>query len=252
MENSKIEWTDHTFNGWIGCQEVSPACGGGFGEEFGAECYARHQQDTRYHNVQWGPHGERRRTSAENWKKPLRWAREARGFNALGHRPRVFAFSLADWLDNKVPQAWRVGFAALIAATPELDWLSLTKRIENYAKLAPWSETPENVWLGTTAENQEYFDRRWPILQAIPARVRFISCEPMIGPLTNLGEPPYPDWIICGGQDGPRAKEFGDFPQHARDLRDLCAAKGIAFFMKQMTKKAPIPDDLLVRQFPER
>ena len=153
MENSKIEWTTHTFNPWIGCQHVSPGCGGG---ENGAPCYAETLMDTRYHKVQWGPHGERRRTSAENWKKPLRWAKAERG---SGERPRVFCASLADWLDNKAPREWRVDLAALIAATPELDWLLLTKRIENYRRLAPWKETPPNVWLGVTAENQEYYDR---------------------------------------------------------------------------------------------
>ena len=168
MKDSKIEWTTHTFNPWIGCQEVSPGCGGG---EHGAPCYAKTMMDTRYRKVQWGPHGDRLRTSEANWKQPPRWARAARG---SGERPRVFCASLADWLDNKAPQEWRVDLAALIGATPELDWLLLTKRPENYKKLAPWKETPLNVWLGVTGENQEYYDRRWKILQVIPARVRFI------------------------------------------------------------------------------
>src|SRR6201984_1780832 len=109
-------------------------------------------RDTRYRKVQWGPHGDRLRTSDANWKQPSRWAKAARG---SGERPRIFCASLADWLDNKAPQEWRVDFAALIAATPELDWLLLTKRPENYNKLAPWKETPPNVWLGVTGENQE-------------------------------------------------------------------------------------------------
>jgi protein gp37 len=87
--------------------------------------------------VQWGPHGDRLRTSEANWKQPPRWAKAARG---TGERPRVFCASLADWLDNKAPQEWRVDLAALIATTPELDWLLLTKRPENYKKLAPWKE----------------------------------------------------------------------------------------------------------------
>src|SRR5437879_11041780 len=100
-----------------------------------------------------------------------------------------FLRSLADWLDNKAPQEWRVDLAALIAATPELDWLLLTKRPENYKKLAPWKETPPNVWLGVTGENQKYYDRRWKILQVIPARVRYISYVPALGPLTDIGSP---------------------------------------------------------------
>jgi protein gp37 len=127
--------------------------------------------DTRYRKVQWGPHGDRLRTSEANWKQPPRWAKAARG---SGERPRVFCASLADWLDNKAPQEWRVDLAELIAATPELDWLLLTKRPETYKKLAPWKETPPNVWLGVTGENQEYYDRRWKIKgEETPAAVRF-------------------------------------------------------------------------------
>jgi protein gp37 len=202
--------------------------------------------DLRYHKVQWGPHGTRIRTSEENWKKPRRWAKAARG---SGERPRVFCASLADWLDNKAPQEWRVDLAALIAATPELDWLLLTKRIENYRRLAPWKETPPNVWLGVTAENQEYYDGRWKILRAIPARVRFISYEPAMGPL-RFDPNDVPDWFICGGQDGGGKKSIMMDPQWARVLRDACAMAGIAFFLKQMTNRASIPDDLMVREHP--
>src|SRR5262245_27292773 len=117
-ENSRIEWTTHTFNPWIGCQKVSPGCD---------HCYAEARMDHRFHRVQWGPHGERKRTTPATWQGPRRLAREANG-----SRPRVFCASLSDWLDNKVPMQWRDDLAALIAATPELDWLLLTKRIENF------------------------------------------------------------------------------------------------------------------------
>jgi len=109
--------------------------------------------------------------------------------------------------------------------------------------------TPPNVWLGVTGENQEYYDRRWKILQVIPARVRFISYVPALGPLTDVGSP-RPDWIIFGGQSGREAVKIDE--QWARDIRDICATAGVAFFMKQMTNKAPIPDDLMVRQFPAK
>ncbi len=88
-ENSKIEWTTHTFNPWIGCQKVSPGCD---------HCYAEALMDTRWGKVKWGPHGERKRTSEANWKQPLRWAKAANGT-----RPRVFCASLADVFDNQVP-----------------------------------------------------------------------------------------------------------------------------------------------------
>jgi protein gp37 len=161
----------------------------------------------------------------------------------------VFCATHADWLDNQVPQQWRIDLTQLIEATPELDWLLLTKRIENFKKLAPWAQCPPNVWLGITTESQDYFDRRWPILARTPATVRFISYEPALGPLTLAHHDKLPDWIICGGESGRHARMMD--PAWARALRDECIDRRVAFFMKQMTGKKPIPDDLLVRQFPK-
>ena len=241
-ENSKIEWTDHTFNPWIGCQKVSPGCD---------HCYAEALMDTRYGKVQWGPHGERKRTSEANWKLPLRWAKNARA--NPGHRPRVFCASLADWLDNQAPQEWRVDLAKLIVATSELDWLLLTKRIENFERLSPFGSEipfPKNVWLGITCEDQEHYNKRWPRLSRIPATVRFISYEPAIGEVADitLGLGKAPDWIICGGESGPGARTMN--PDWARTMKRNCRLYSVAFFMKQMTGKKPIPEDLLIRQFP--
>jgi protein gp37 len=235
--NTKIEWCDHTFNPWIGCQKISPGCN---------NCYAEALMDKRFGSVTWGPHGERKRTSDANWKEPLRWARLAR---ETERRSRVFCASLADWLDNKVPQSWRVDLAKLIEATPELDWMLLTKRIENFRKLNPWrGGIPENVCLGTTCEDQAHFERRYPILTSIAAKVRWICYEPAVGPLSIRDAYPVPDWIICGGENGsnPRYME----PIWARNLRDECDKANVPFFMKQMTARAPIPNDLLVRQLP--
>jgi protein gp37 len=248
-EHSKIEWTHHTFNPWIGCQHVSPGCD---------HCYAEAQNAYRKWSADgaWGPHAARRKTSPANWRNPIRW-------NAAALKARVrhgvFCASLADWLDNRVPRAWRSELAALIKITPMLDWLLLTKRPENFRKLVPtWAEfgCPWNVWFGVTAEDREHYERRWPILRNTPARVRFISYEPALGPLSMFPFPHdrklplTPDWIICGGESGSKAREMD--PQWARDLRDECACIGVAFFFKQMTRKQPIPDDLMVRQFPDR
>lgn len=219
-ENSKIEWTDHTFNPWIGCQKVSPGCD---------HCYAEALMDTRWGKVEWGPHGERKRTSDANWKLPLRWAKAARG---SGPRPRVFCASLADVFDNQVPAEWRSDLFALIEDTPELDWLLLTKRPENISKMLwpKWDHAlPRNIWLGITAENQESFDRRWRILRDLPAAVTFVSMEPLLGPI--FFRPAKPDWIICGGESGHGARMMD--PSWVRDLRDQCAQQGTAFFFKQ-------------------
>jgi len=125
--------------------------------------------------------------------------------------------------------------------------LAVTKRIELFDKLAPWPRhaVPSNVWIGVTCEDQEHFDRRYPHLHDIAA-IKFISYEPALGPL-KLGNT-RPDWIICGGESGPGARQMD--PQWARNLRDECAAIAVPFFMKQMTGKKPIPPNLLVRQFP--
>ena len=114
-----------------------------------------------------------------------------------------------------------------------------------------WGDGYGNVWLGTTAEDQDYYDRRWSVLRKIPAKIRFISYEPALGPLNIQGHWGHrPDWIICGGESGANARYME--PQWAYDLRDQCQRLDVSFFMKQMTKKAPIPADLLVREFPER
>lgn len=234
-ENSKIEWTTHTFNPWIGCQKVSAGC------DF---CYAETMMDHRYKRVTWGPHGERLRTSDANWRKPRQWAKAAGDV-----RPRVFCASLADVFDNRANPSWRADLFALIDETPQLDWLLLTKRPENIARMVPddWGVSGyRNVWLGTTCEDQAAFDRRWPILSRVPAPVHFISYEPAIGPLV-IGDA-RPNWIICGGESGatPRMMDL----TWARSLRDECAAAGVAYFFKQTTGKRAIPDDLMVRAFP--
>src|SRR5262249_10051694 len=237
-EITKIEWCDHTFNPWIGCQKVSPGCD---------NCYAEAMMDHRYGRVQWGPHGERVRTSGQNWNGPKKWAKAAA---LTGKRPIVFCASLADWLDNQVPQEWREDLAALIAETPQLDWLLLTKRIEVFEKSAPWrrNAVPENVWIGITVEDQDHFDRRWPHLRNVDA-MRFISYEPALGPLA-LGDA-RPDWLLCGGENGAGKLTRYMEPAWARSIRDECAAKGVAFFMKQMTRRRQIPTDLYVRQVPD-
>lgn len=265
-ENSAIEWTNHTFNPWVGCTKISPGCD---------HCYAEGWAK-RSGLVTWGE--DRRRTSPANWRKPLKWNHEAVG------RQRVFCASLADVFDNEVPLEWRTDLFRLIHATPQLDWLLLTKRIGNVpAALQILGEPlPSNVWLGATVVNQEEADRDIPKLLRVPAAVHFLSIEPMLemitldveqwlvseyfghshecrDPLCALNGDMYScdgevvrqssvDWIICGGESGHHAREMN--PDWARFLREQCRDTGAAFFMKQMTGKIEIPADLLVREFP--
>ena len=176
-ENTAIEWTDHTFNPWVGCTRISPACD---------NCYAADWARRAGKPGLWEPGAERQRTSAENWRKPLKWNRDsAARVAAGGRRTRVFCASLADVFDNQVPPEWRADLWALIRATPDLDWQLLTKRPQNIADMLPsdWADGWPNVWLGATVEDQERADRNIPHLLAIPARVRFLSVEPLLGPV---------------------------------------------------------------------
>lgn len=239
MGETKIEWCDFTFNPWVGCTKVSPACD---------HCYAEGWAKRTGQSALWA--GERRRTSEANWRGPIKWNRDA---ERDGVRKRVFCASLADVFDNQVPTEWRDDLWGLIEQTRSLDWLLLTKRPQNIKKMLPrqWQGGWPNVWLGTTAESQDELAKRRGALLSVPAAVHFLSCEPLLERvwLPALDSYWFPlDWVICGGESGGGAREMD--PKWARSLRDECAEMGIAFFMKQMTKKAPIPDDLLVRQFP--
>ncbi|MBN3777402.1 phage Gp37/Gp68 family protein [Burkholderia sp. Ac-20345] len=227
-QNSKIEWTDHTFNPWEGCQKVGPGCD---------HCYAE-TRNARFAGgtaVNWGPGAPRRRTSSANWRKPLVWnAAHAEFFAAHGRRQRVFCASLADVFDNAVPAQWRRDLAALIEATPDLDWLVLTKRIGNAAAMLvdmfP-AGTPDNVWLGVTITSRREMLRDAEKLLAVPARVRFWSVEPMLGVLGEIPAELMPDWIICGGESGHGARPM--HPDWARSLRDQCERSGVPFLFKQ-------------------
>lgn len=282
-ENTNIEWCDSTFNPWTGCTKVGPGCD---------HCYAEGWAK-RSGLVQWGPGAERRRTSAANWQKPLQWNAERfvectecgwRGEQRKAHsggtqcpacsfgretlkpaRRRVFCASLADVFDKEVPVEWRADLFWLIHSTPNLDWLLVTKRIGNAAgmmraamlEIDPSGEWPApwpNVWLGITVVNQAEADRDIPKLLQTPAAVRFLSMEPLLGPVlidTLLCEYPededealYPgrlDWVIVGGESGSKARPM--HPQWARDIRDQCEEAGVPFLFKQWGEWAPIAAD---------
>ena len=241
-ENSKIEWTDHTWNPWLGCTKVSPACD---------HCYAEAMMDTRYGRVRWGAGEDRVRTSPANWALPLKWDRAAA---LAGRRATVFCLSLGDIWDNEVDPIWRREAFAVMDRTPNLVYLLLSKRIGNAERmcdpLAGNPMLPRNAALGATMATQDEYDRdRMKLKHAgetLGALFTFASVEPMLGPIILDGNAP--DWIICGGESGHRAREMK--PQWARDLRDSSARLGRSFFLKQMTGKKPIPSDLMVRQFP--
>lgn len=256
-ENSKIEWTDHTFNSWLGCTKVFPGCD---------HCYAETRMDKRLHIVNWGAGQPRKRTSAANWREPIKWnARHEQFLAEHGRRQRVFCASLADVFDNEVDPEWRKDLWRLIWDTPNLDWLLLTKRIGNAkAMLNDFFEDGPlpNMWIGASIVNQEEADRDIPKLLDVPARVHFLSMEPLLAQVKlnacwltdgcgfgNDSDPArsaclgcatndrcaWPsqklDWIIVGGESGPKARPMQT--EWVQSLRDQCTGAGVPFFFKQ-------------------
>lgn len=258
-ENSHISWTNHTFNPWIGCTRVSPACDG---------CYAAALmggEGGRFTRVQWGGpgvgEGTRDRTAPSTWAKVRKWNKLAS--DAPG-QTFVFCASLADVFDNAVPPEWRRDLFDLIRATPNLTWLLLTKRPGNIVKLfegalgpealvpdAPGRvyEWPRNAAIGCTVVTQEEADRDVPKLLAAKAALNpafaFLSMEPLLGPvdismyLLGIDDvtgqtTPWVDWVITGGETDQGAhKARPADPAWFRSLRDQCAAAGVPFHFKQ-------------------
>ena len=198
-ENSGIEWCDHTWNPWWGCARVSPAC---------AHCYAD-ALARRYGHHLWDDGAPRRFFGEQHWAQPRKWNRQAE----RAERPaKVFCASMADvFEDHPELDTWRARLWPLIEETPMLEWQLLTKRPENVAAMTPWADRwPANVWIGTSIENSRHTFRA-DVLRRLPAAVRFISAEPLLGSLfLNRKENRRPleldgiDWVIAGGESGPR------------------------------------------------
>jgi len=227
-KHSDIEWTHHTFNPWWGCVKLSPAC---------AHCYAESWAN-RVGMQLWGGDAPRRFFSEQHWREPLRWNAEA---ESSGIRARVFCASMADVFEpRKDLDMWREKLWNLIEHTPWLDWLLLTKRPGQLKHVHPWANNPRgNVWLGTTAENQRWADRRIERLLSVDAHVRFLSCEPLLSAidLTPWLRQRTIHWVIAGGESGGLARPT--HPNWVRSLRDQCRTYDIPFHFKQWGHWSP-------------
>lgn len=238
-EITGISWCDHTFNPWWGCTRVSPGC---------EHCYAE-TFDKRTGGDHWGPNKPRRRFGDKHWTEPLKWNKVAL---RDGVKRKVFCASMADVLDKDAPTDDRTKLWKLIISTPDLIWLLLTKRPENWWLVPNHILEAPNVWKGCTTENQKWFDHRWPYMAALPG-IRFISYEPALGRLV-LPSDSHPDWVICGGESGPKHRHMEEW--WATDLLQQCRTLKMAFFMKQMSAATPakgkdlIPQNLNVQEFP--
>ncbi len=272
MQNTKIQWTDHTVNFWWGCTKVSRAC---------QHCYAQ-EVASRYGKrlfgqpVEWGAGKPRFERLIAARKEALKIEQQAM---KTGTRPRVFVNSMSDWLDDEVPLEWLAFLLETLFLCPNVDFQLLTKRPENWEQrlydsmlhaekadltdtepyrdgtfcrwLEDWKDgqAPDNLWIGTTVEDQKAADTRIPHLLHIPG-VRFLSCEPLVGVInldvatqglregsaTSDWEQKWHvrdgiHWVIAGGESGGHAEP--SHPEWFRSLRDQCASAGVPFFFKQ-------------------
>ena len=251
-KNSAIGWTTHTFNGWWGCTEVSPACD---------HCYAR-AWDARFggDKPHWGSGVERRYFGEKHWNEPRIWDRHAK---RDGIRARVFCLSMGDIFDNEVPQHWREKLWALIRETPNLDWLLLSKRSGNAPDMLPadWGDGYLNVWLGASIGNQAEAEREIPKLLAVKAALHFVSVEPKLADIdlayscpghyfydflrgirwhddengARESQLPKLDWVIVGGESDQRG-----FPARPFDMDSAlllvrqCMHADVPVFVKQL------------------
>lgn len=256
-KKSGIEWTDDTDNvivtvndagkpnGWY-CQKVSPGC---------AHCYAETLNKDRFGN------GMAYRVPADGTLPPLLLRRDILAGWARQTRPRRhFVNSMTDTFADFVPTAWIYDILDAMTAAPRQTFQILTKRAERMETVViAWLHAkglravPANIWLGVSIENQEWADRRIPHLLCVPAAVRFLSCEPLLGPV-DLGLYSFPlfaaddprhyphrngvDWVIVGGESGPNARPM--HPKWAQDIRDQCVRAGTPFFFKQWGSYFPV------------
>jgi protein gp37 len=258
-KNSAIEWCHHTVNFWWGC--VFALLLDGSLDEACRNCYAKMLAALFSRGkATWGPKGNR-------WIRHLAAVRELAKLDESARkrnvRERVFINSMSDTFEDRddLNEA-RAALFAVSQVVTNLDILLLTKRPQNVRRMVPaaWLENwPAHVWIGTTCGTQQAADERVPELLSIPARVRFLSCEPLLGPvnLERVEFGPRPNhtpqscltptymgrfdakihWVICGGESGPKARPM--HPEWARSLRDQCQAAGVAFFFKQWGEWLP-------------
>jgi protein gp37 len=270
-KDSGIEWTDHTFNPWWGCEKVSPACD---------RCYAESSAKRWGHDI-WGKDSPRRFFGDKHWNEPMKWELDA---IRAGKPALVFCASMADVLEAREDlDLHRARLWRLIEATPHLRWLLLTKRPENYETMLPaeWLERPrQNVWIGTTVENKRRADERIGHLVKVKAAVRWLSVEPLLDELdlsadfrTALLEEtgrvddrgihmvcteaaPLIHWVIVGGESGHDCRIMD--LNWARKIVEDCRKAGVAPFVKQLGgfpdkrhEMSEFPADLRVREFPK-
>jgi protein gp37 len=218
MKNSGISWTHHTFNPWIGCTKASEGC---------ANCYAKTSAENKKWAA-WGKGQPRPRNSDKVWAEPISWNAALEKADDPSRRLRVFCMSMGDIFDAEVEDERRDEVFELIDKTPRLDWLLLTKRPGEAVRYYEKNGWPKHAWIGTSVELQKWAFRAETI-KKIPAPVRFLSMEPLLGPVTvDLDGI---DWVIVGGESGPN---FRSMPKHwVLHVQRQCREAKVPFFFKQ-------------------
>ena len=203
--NTSIEWTDKSWNPVTGCTKISPGC---------IHCYA--EAITKRFRF---PNGFDLTLYPERLQQPLSWKKPS----------KIFVNSMSDLFHEKVPLDFIQSVFQTIEKTPQHTYQILTKRPERLIELAPDLEFHKNIWLGVSVESQDYISRI-DLLRQVPANVRFLSCEPLLGSLyldlTNI------DWVIVGGESGEKYRPIN--LDWVRDIRDQCRRSKVAFFFKQV------------------
>ena len=233
MNATQIAWTEVTWNPIVGCSKVSAGC---------KNCYAAALHDKRHRAYRQGklqnipqyarPFNEVQFLSAR-LDAPLHWRKPR----------RIFVNSMSDLFHDEVTDDQIQTVLSICAQTSRHTFQILTKRPERLVDFV----YPPNVWLGVTVEDQEAAESRIPLLRAVSASTRFLSCEPLLEPVSLALNGIH--WVIVGGEKaGQHARPMS--PDWARDIRDQCERAGVAFFMKQMTNDGPIPGDLAIRRYP--
>jgi len=256
MGKTSIEWTDASWNPIVGCTEVSPGC---------ANCYAARLAATRLRHVSEYETLAESISDSPNERKNPRWTGEVRFLPERLEEPlhwrkprKIFVCDMGDLFHEKVTDQWLFAVFGVMGGASQHTFQVLTKRPERMQRflnmpiikekfLRAFSRWPlPNVWLGVSVENQHFADERIPLLLQTPAAVRWISCEPLLGPVdlrapTEFVRPWLDkgiDWVVCGGESGPNARPM--HPDWARSLRDQCQAAGVPFFFKQWGEWAPM------------
>jgi protein gp37 len=210
-ENSKIEWTQTTWNPVTGCTKLSPGCQNCYAAALAKRLKAMGQPNYR--------NGFQVTCHPAMLSAPLKW-----------RRPRlIFTNSMSDLFHDDVPESFIQQVFGVMAQAKQHTFQVLTKRAERLAALAPRLPWPSNVWMGVTVENADYL-HRIDLLRTVPAAVRFLSVEPLLGAIPNLDLNGI-GWIIVGGESGPKARPMD--VEWVRELRDKCLAEGVPFFFKQ-------------------